>query len=121
MKDMTASAAGTLAAPGLNVAQKRGLNRAILNVGWRQIETMLTYKVARVVRVDAAYSSQTCASCGAVNSRSRESQASFVCAACGHRDNADRNAAVVILNRGNTPGVEAAGCGAREARTVQAA
>jgi putative transposase len=120
-RDMTRSARGTIEAPGKRVAQKRGLNRAILNVGWHQIETMLTYKVARLVKVDPAYSSQTCASCGTVDSRSRDSQAAFVCTACGHRDNADRNAAVVILNRGSTPGVEAAGCGACEARTVQAA
>lgn len=120
-KDMTRSARGTAAAPGRNVAQKRGLNRAILNVGWHQIEAMLTYKVARLVKVDPAYSSQTCASCGAVDSRSRKSQAIFVCTACGHRDNADRNAAVVILYRGNSPSVEAAGCGACEARTVQVA
>ncbi len=72
---------------------------------------MLAYKVARLVKVDPAYSSQTCASCGIVDSRSRKSQSVFVCTACGHRDNADRNAAVVILNRGNTPGVEAAGYG----------
>jgi putative transposase len=97
------------------------LNRAILNVGWRQIETMLAYKAARLVKAEPAYSSQTCASCGTVDSRSRESQAVFVCTACGHRDNADRNAAVVILNRGNTPGVEASGCGACEARTAQVA
>ena len=118
-KNMTRSGKGTTEAPGVRVAQKRGLNRAILNVGWHQIETMLAYKVARLVKVDPAYSSQTCASCGTVDSRSRKSQAIFVCTACGHRDNADRNAAVVILNRGNTPGVEAAGCGAYEARTVQ--
>ena len=118
-KNMTASARGTVAKPGRNVAQKRGLNRAILNVGWHQVETMLAYKAARLVRVDPAFSSQACASCGTVDGRSRKSQAVFVCTACGHRDNADRNAARVILNRGNTPGVEAAGCGADEARTVQ--
>lgn len=120
-KNMTASASGTVAEPGRNVAQKRGLNRAILNVGWHQIETMLLYKAHRLVKVNPAFSSQTCASCGTVDSRSRESQAVFVCAACGHRDNADRNAAAVILHRGNTPGVEAAGCGADEARTAQVA
>lgn len=103
------------------VAQKRGLNRAILNVGWHQIETMLAYKVARLIKVDPAYTSQACASCGTVDGRSRESQASFVCTACGHRDNADRNAAINILNRGNTPGVEGTGCGPDEARTVQGA
>ena len=40
-----------------------------------------------------------CASCGTVDSRSRKNQAVFVCTACGHRDNADRNAAVNILRR----------------------
>lgn len=105
----------------VGVAQKRGLNRAILNVGWHQIETMLAYKAARLVKVNPAHTSQTCASCGTVSKQSRESQSVFACIMCGHRDNADRNAAVVIRNRGNTPGVEAAGCGATEARTIQTA
>lgn len=109
-KGMTAKAAG-----------KRSLNRAILNVGWHQIETMLAYKAARFTKVNPAYSSQTCSACGAVDRQSRKSQASFVCTACGHRDNADRNAAIVILHRGSTPGVEVAGYGAVEARTCQAA
>ncbi len=120
-KNMTASASGTVAAPGRNVAQKRGLNRAILNVGWHQIETMLGYKAGNLIKVDPAYSSQTCGSCGATDSRSRKNQAQFCCTTCGHRDNADRNAAVVILNRGNTPGVEPCHWAGDEARTVQAA
>lgn len=118
-KNMTASAAGTVESPGRNVAQKRGMNRAILNVGWHQIEAMLAYKAGNLIKVDPAYSSQTCGSCGATDSRSRKNQASFVCTACGHRDNADRNAAVVILNRGNTPGVEPCRWAGDEARTVQ--
>lgn len=118
--NMTASASGTIAEPGRNVAQKRGLNRAILNVGWHQIEAMLLYKAHRLVKVNPAFSSQTCASCGTVDSRSRKSQAAFVCTACGHRDNADRNAAVVILHRGNTPGVEPCLVAGDEARTIQA-
>lgn len=119
--NMTRSAKGTVENPGRNVGAKTGLNRSILNIGWHQIETMLAYKCARLIKVNPAYSSQTCASCGTVDSRSRKSQAAFVCTACGHRDNADRNAAVVILNRGNTPGVEVAGCGAVEAQTVHLA
>lgn len=107
-KDMTKSAAGTMGNPGRNVAQKRSLNRAILNVGWHQIETMLFYKAHRIVKVDPRHTSQTCAACGALDSRSRESQASFVCTACGHRSNADLNAARNILQRGNTPFVEPA-------------
>jgi putative transposase len=107
-KDMTKSARGTIAEPGKNVAQKRGLNRAILNVGWHQVETMLFYKAFRVVKVDPRHTSQTCSCCGNIDSRSRESQASFVCHACGHRSNADLNAAINILQRGNTPFVEPA-------------
>ena len=105
-KDMTSSAKGTLAEPGTRVAQKRGLNRVILNVGWHQIETMLAYKLryagGSLIKVNPAYTSQTCAACGSVDSRSRKNQASFVCTACGHRANADLNAAINILNRGNT-------------------
>jgi putative transposase len=117
-KNMIASAAGTIESPGRNVAQKRGLNRAILNVGWHQVETMLMYKAGNLIKVDPAYSSQTCGSCGATDRRSRESQARFVCTACGHRDNADRNAAVVILHRGNTASVEPCRWAGVEARTA---
>lgn len=119
-KSMTRSASGTIESPGRNVAQKRGLNRAILNVGWHQIEVMLTYKSAKMIKVDPSYTSQCCASCGTVDSRSRKNQASFVCTACGHRDNADRNAAVNILNRGNTPGVEPSRKAGVEAHSIAA-
>lgn len=119
---MTRSAKGSTEKPGRNVGAKSGLNRSILNVGWHQIETMLVYKTARLMKVAPEYSSQTCASCGTVDSRSRKSQAVFVCTSCGHRDNADRNAAVVILNRGNTPGIEPRPPGSGdEMQTVQAA
>ena len=107
-KNMTKSASGTIAEPGKNVSQKRGLNRAILNVGWHQIETMLFYKAHRVVKVDPRHTSQTCSACGSLDSRSRKNQASFVCTACGFRSNADLNAAINILQRGNTPFVEPA-------------
>jgi len=43
VKNMTASAAGTIENPGVNVAQKAGLNRAILSVGWGIIAKMLGY------------------------------------------------------------------------------
>lgn len=118
---MTRSAKGTSENPGRNVSAKSGLNRSTLNVGWHQIETMLAYKAARLIKVNPAYSSQTCASCGTVDSRSRESQAHFICTACGHRENADRNAAVVILNRGSTPGIEPSRQAGDDVRTVQAA
>ena len=105
-RNMTKSASGTIEAPGVKVSQKRGLNRAILNAGWHQIETMLFYKAHQVVKVDPRFTSQTCSCCGAVDSRSRKNQASFVCSVCGFRADADHNAAINILHRGNTPGVE---------------
>lgn len=104
-RNMTASAAGTVEAPGRNVAQKRGLNRSILNVGWFGLEQKLAYKLSErggvLCRVDPAYTSQTCSACGAIDSRSRESQARFVCCHCGFRCNADLNAAINIEQRGN--------------------
>jgi len=109
--NMTKSAKGTVEQPGNNVGQKRGLNRAILNVGWHQIESMLAYKAFQLIKVNPAYSSQTCAPCGHVDSKSRKNQASFVCTRCGHRDNADRNAAVVILQRGSAALLDVEGCG----------
>lgn len=118
-KNMTTSASGTVEAPGRNVAQKRGLNRAILNVGWHRIETMLAYKAGSLIKVNPSYSSQTCGSCGATDSRSRKNQSSFCCTVCGHRDNADRNAAIVILNRGSAPGAEPCHQAGDEAQSIQ--
>ncbi len=103
IKNMTASAKGTLQAPGTNVAQKAGLNRAMLGVGLYELERQLVYKAARygsrVVFVPAAYSSQTCSACDHVDAASRVSQSRFCCTQCGHEDHADTNAAKVLLKR----------------------
>ena len=105
-RGMTASARGTLAEPGRNVRQKAGLNRAILNAGWHQFATILAGKMeergGQTVTVPARFTSQTCAACGVVDARSRESQARFVCVSCGHADHADINAALVIKQRANS-------------------
>jgi putative transposase len=47
----------------------------------------------RVMRVNAAFTSQRCSACGHVDRRSRKSQARFVCTACGYACHADVNAA----------------------------
>ena len=64
---------------------------------------MLAYKTGRVsstlVKVGAAYTSQTCAECGVVDRASRHG-ARFHCTACGHAANADVNAARNILAAG---------------------
>jgi putative transposase len=103
IRNMTASAKGTMTDPGHNVRQKAGLNRSILNQGWYIFETLLSYKLdergGELVTVPAHHTSQTCSACGTVDNRSRKNQASFVCTSCGHRENADTNAAKVILRR----------------------
>lgn len=104
IQNMTASASGTVEEPGVNVAQKRGLNRSIAGAGWGLFAGMLRYKTApeggRVLEVQPAYSSQTCSVCGVVDAASRVSQPVFRCTACGHEENADANAAKVLLVRG---------------------
>ena len=96
-RGMTRSAQGTAEAPGTNVRAKAGLNREILNTGWAAMEQMLSYKAVELVRVPAAYTSQTCSACGVVDADSRRTQASFKCVACGYAQNADLNAARNIL------------------------
>lgn len=101
--NMTRSAKGTIEEPGRNVRAKAGLNRAILEQGWGELERQLTYKLSwrgsDLIKVDAAYTSQTCASCGHLAAENRESQAIFTCQSCGHIEHADVNAARVILAR----------------------
>ena len=100
VKDMTKSAKGTAENPGRNVAQKRGLNRGISESAWGLFDQMLDYKSRDAVKINPAYTSQTCNECGAVSKASRKSQASFQCIACGHEANADINAAKNILAAG---------------------
>jgi len=103
LKNMTRSAKGTVEEPGRNVAQKTGLNRALLDVAPGRFATMLEYKTARrgglLIRVPAAYSSQECAECGHVASENRPARSRFCCVACGREAHADTNAAKVLLKR----------------------
>ncbi len=92
--NMTRSARGTLAEPGRNVRQKAGLNRSILAHGWGLLVRRLEQKApGRVEKINPAYTSQTCNTCGTRDRQARESQAAFRCRACGQQANADVNAA----------------------------
>lgn len=126
IQNMTASAAGTVAEPGRNVRQKAGLNRSILEQCWGRFATFLDYKLTErggvLISVPPHYSSQTCASCGVVDARSRKSQATFECVHCGHADNADVNAAKEILRRSTASmDVEGSHWGPDEASIMAAA
>lgn len=122
VRNMTASAAGTIEEPGTNVRQKAGLNRSILRNGWSMARGMLEYKAAwsgvMLVAVPPAYTSQECSACGHIEAANRPAQALFRCVRCGYSDNADRNAAKNILARAQvvlTSQTPPGGCPARTA------
>lgn len=96
--NMVKSARGTVEAPGKNVRQKAGLNRAIAGEAWGRTVTLLEYKAAQrggsIVKVPAANTSRRCSACGFIIPGGRETQARFACKAdgCGYEANADTNA-----------------------------
>jgi putative transposase len=95
--NMMASAKGTAEDPGKNVAQKRGLNRHLADLGLRQLRTFVAYKLnwsgGLFEAVNPQYTSQKCHACSHIDKANRPSQAVFKCVACGHFDHADINAA----------------------------
>ena len=94
VKAMTLSARTTVVELGRNVARKAGLNRGFLKSGGGLLVARLEQKEpGRVEKVKAACRSQTCNPCKHIASDRRKSQATFVCVSCGHRANADVNAA----------------------------
>ena len=105
VKDLTASARGTLAEPGKLVQEQAVANRWILNVAPYQTRRMLEYKAARrggaviAVDLDDSDTATPCFACGSVSDSPRKSRANFACGDCGHEENADLNAARNILFR----------------------
>jgi transposase len=94
IRNMTRSAKGTAGSPGRSVRAKTGLNREIMRSGWGLLVRRLQDKEpGRVEKIKPAFTSQRCSACGHVDANSRESQARFVCTACGFACNADVNAA----------------------------
>lgn len=83
---------------------KRGLNRVMQRASLGRLYGMLEYKTrlagVKLIRVNPAYTSQTCSRCGYVAKENRENQADFHCGKCGLTMNADVNAATNILSRG---------------------
>jgi putative transposase len=101
---MSASAAGTINAPGVNVRAKSGLNKSILDQGWSEFRRQLEYKMAwkggKLVSVPPQYTSQTCPCCAHTSKENRKTQAKFECVDCGFEENADLVGAINILERG---------------------
>lgn len=106
IKHMSKSSAGTVEKPGKNVAQKRGLNRSIVQQGWGILFQQLLYKAnwygSLFVLVSARHTSQTCPCCDFVAKENRPTQSSFKCLDCGYAQNADVVGAMNIRRRGMT-------------------
>lgn len=100
MKNMTASAKGTVENPGKNVKQKAGLNRVMLDTALGKLRRNLEYKCGRLIEVNPAYTSQTCSECGHIDKENRKTQTRFLCVSCGYASNADTNAAMNIRRLG---------------------
>jgi putative transposase len=124
LRSMTRSAKGTVEVPGSRVRPKAGLNRALLDAGLSLLVTLIREKAENAARtvigVDPRYTSQTCAACGHVAAESRNGPI-FHCVACGHRDDADVNAARCILVRAQSALMSGLHAGAEPARCALSA
>lgn len=85
------------------IYDKRKLNRGILSMGWGILGNMLSYKAKRnngnVIKINPAYTSQMCSTCGHVSPENRKTQSQFLCTCCGYKANADKNAAINIKTK----------------------
>ena len=101
---MTASARGTAGEPGRNVAQKAGLNRAILDGAPGALLARLAIVAEEagslVLKLETRREapSQHCPKCGARASKEL-SDREHVCAACGHREQRDAATSRYMLGR----------------------
>jgi transposase, IS605 orfB family len=108
VKNMTASAKGTVANPGKNVKQKSGLNRAILRTGFYSLRQTIEWQLLKVggvmIPVDPRGTSITCPHCQSRDKRNRPTQAIFKCVneSCGFEANADVVGALNVLRKGRT-------------------
>lgn len=99
---MTSSASGTIENPGKNVAQKSGLNRAVLDVAFGTFRNQVEYKSAwygsAVQVIDRYYpSSQICSSCGErPDTKLTLSDRVYKCGHCHAVIDRDLNAAINI-------------------------
>ena len=100
IQNIVRSAKGTEEQPGKNVAQKSGLNKAIIQQCWGLLALLLAYKLAgEIIWVTAAYTSQRCNSCGYTHKGNRDGRR-FLCKRCGHTSHADCNAGMNIEDMG---------------------
>jgi IS605 OrfB family transposase len=64
----------------------------------KKIEEYLSWNGLELIKVDPAYTSKVCPHCFNIDDSNRKGK-SFKCSSCGHKDDADHNAAVNIKSR----------------------
>ena len=104
LRSLTQSARGSPGSPGRKVAAKARLNRSMLEQGYAETVRQLGYKLSwqggELLRVPAAFTSQTCPQCRHVSAANRPTRDRFQCVACGRAGHADIIAAKNILAAG---------------------
>ena len=129
VRNMSKSAKGSVESPGKKVRAKSGLNKSILDQGWRilrhersecgegevgvsaererlwyefrrQLEYKMQWQGGWLMTVNPRNTSRTCPVCGHVSADNRTTQAQFACVSCGHQAHADVVGAINILARG---------------------
>jgi putative transposase len=102
VRNMTASAKGTVESPGKNVRQEAGLNREILDASPGMMISMLRYKAERAggwfAVIDARNTSQECSECGRAVLKDLSVRI-HRCAHCQTEVHRDVNAARNVLKR----------------------
>ncbi len=112
VQNMTASAAGTIEAPGKMVAQKSGLNREILDTAPSLLMQLIAYKVqetgGRFMQAPTRQlkPSQRCPACWSLRKKTLSER--WHACACGHEEDRDMASARVVLRwaMGDIPGQE---------------
>lgn len=102
VRNMSASARGTLEEPGRNVTQKAGLNRAILDSAPSTFLNMVRYKAAEagggllIANTRKLKPSQRCPCCGSIAKKHLDVHVHDC--SCGARRGRDHAAALVVLH-----------------------
>jgi putative transposase len=104
LQALTRSGRGSAESPGENVGTKAARNRCLLEQGHAETVRQLDYKLGwnggTLLKVPAAFTSQTCPHCGQVCAANRPARDRFQCVACGLAGHADIIAAKNILAAG---------------------
>ena len=104
IKQMVKNTSGTMDNPNYTSRQKTKLNHQVTQQSWSKFFDILRYKLidsgSILYKVDPYGTSQECSKCHNIDPYSRNGE-DYTCTKCGYKNDADMNAAKVILYRGD--------------------